>query len=239
MNDRFRQIFEGEKIVFFVLMNKSISYCASRLRCLWARFFLKSMGSSGRILCGIKIRGGKRITIGSGCFIGRNVELDASGGEIVIGNGVEIRDGARILSRGIRMGDKVTVGENAYLSGTLDVEQGAWISRNCDLTGQIKIGRAILGPQVSVIGGEDHARDQTSGAVLMMPDAKNEKILPVQIESGVWIGHGAIILKGVTLSRNLVVGAGSVVTKSFSEGGVIAGNPAQKIRSKLTLDRGT
>jgi acetyltransferase-like isoleucine patch superfamily enzyme len=103
---------------------------------------------------GLKIRGSKKIRIGSRCFIGRNVELDASCGEIVIGNDVEIRDGARILSKGIHVGDGVTLGEGAYLNGSLDIATGAWISRGCDLTGDIKIEKAILGPHVAVIAGE-------------------------------------------------------------------------------------
>ena len=46
-----------------------------------------------------------------------------------------------------------------------------------------------------------------------------------------WIGMNSIILPGVVLGDNTVVGAGAVVTKSFPEGHcVIAGNPARKIR---------
>lgn len=46
-----------------------------------------------------------------------------------------------------------------------------------------------------------------------------------------WIGMNSIILPGVTLGTNTVVGAGSVVTKSFSEGYcIIAGNPAKIIK---------
>jgi len=46
-----------------------------------------------------------------------------------------------------------------------------------------------------------------------------------------WIGMNTVILPGVVLGNNTVVGAGSIVTKSFAEGNcVIAGNPAQIIR---------
>jgi acetyltransferase-like isoleucine patch superfamily enzyme len=51
------------------------------------------------------------------------------------------------------------------------------------------------------------------------------------IEDNVFIGINAIILPGVCLGPNTVVGAGAVVTKSFSGNGVIAGNPAKVICS--------
>lgn len=50
---------------------------------------------------------------------------------------------------------------------------------------------------------------------------------PVTIESGVWIGGGAVILPGVTIGRNSVIGAGSVVTKSIPENSIAVGNPCR------------
>ena len=52
----------------------------------------------------------------------------------------------------------------------------------------------------------------------------------VHIEENVWIGAGAIILPGVTIGKNSVIGAGSVVTKDIPENVVAVGNPCRVIR---------
>lgn len=49
------------------------------------------------------------------------------------------------------------------------------------------------------------------------------------IERNVFIGTGTIILKGVSIGENSVIGAGSVVTKSFPKNSILAGNPAKII----------
>jgi maltose O-acetyltransferase len=54
--------------------------------------------------------------------------------------------------------------------------------------------------------------------------------LPVRIEDNVWIGGGAIILPGVTIGKNSVIGAGSVVTKPIPENCVAVGNPCRILR---------
>ncbi|QNJ98950.1 acyltransferase [Constantimarinum furrinae] len=53
----------------------------------------------------------------------------------------------------------------------------------------------------------------------------------VKIEDDVWIGAGAIILPGVTIKKNSIVAAGSVVTKDFPSHSIIGGNPARLIKS--------
>lgn len=53
---------------------------------------------------------------------------------------------------------------------------------------------------------------------------------PVIIEENVWIGDHAIVCKSVTIGRNSVVGAGSVVTTNVPENSVAVGNPARVVK---------
>ena len=54
---------------------------------------------------------------------------------------------------------------------------------------------------------------------------------PIEIGHGCWIGMNAIILPGIHLGPHTIVGAGSVVTRSFPDGHcTIAGNPAAVVR---------
>lgn len=53
----------------------------------------------------------------------------------------------------------------------------------------------------------------------------------IVIGDNVWIGAGAMVLPGVEIAENIIVGAGSVVTRDLIESGCLyAGNPAKKIK---------
>ena len=56
------------------------------------------------------------------------------------------------------------------------------------------------------------------------------KCKPVLLKKGCWLGANVIVLSGVTIGANSVIGAGSVVTKSIPDGVVAAGNPAKIIK---------
>jgi len=59
------------------------------------------------------------------------------------------------------------------------------------------------------------------------PPTKNNSVI---IRAGSWIGGGVVILPGVEIGRNSVVGAGSIVTKSIPAFAVCVGNPAKILR---------
>ena len=55
---------------------------------------------------------------------------------------------------------------------------------------------------------------------------------PVVISDDVWIGARAIILPGVQIGRDAIIGAGAVVTKDLSEYAIVVGNPARVIKQR-------
>ena len=60
---------------------------------------------------------------------------------------------------------------------------------------------------------------------------------PVKIEDNVWIGSNVVILPGVTIGENSVIGAGSVVTKDIPKNVVAVGNPCKVLRPITDRDR--
>lgn len=88
--------------------------------------------------------------------------------------------------------------------------------------GRIKIGKGTyIAPNVGLI---------TANHDLLDPDRHLEP-KPIELGNKCWIGMNSVLLPGVTLGDHTIVGAGSVVTKSFKDGWcVIAGNPAKIIK---------
>ena len=55
---------------------------------------------------------------------------------------------------------------------------------------------------------------------------------PTVISDGVWLGAGCIVLKGVTIGKNTVVGAGSIVVRDLPPDIVAEGRPARAVRKR-------
>ncbi|MDJ1008708.1 MAG: sugar O-acetyltransferase [Paracoccaceae bacterium] len=79
-----------------------------------------------------------------------------------------------------------------------------------------------IGPYVQVLTA-DHPRDAETR------DAGLEFGQPITVGRNVWIGGGALLLPGVSVGDDAVIGAGAVVTKDVAPGVTVAGSPARPI----------
>jgi acetyltransferase-like isoleucine patch superfamily enzyme len=102
----------------------------------------------------------------------------------------------------------------------------------------IRIGRrVIVSYNVTIADSDFHPRDpeqRKQDAIANAPEGDRSRrpplvAKPVVIEDDVWIGIGAIVLKGVRIGRRARIGAGTVVTKDVPAGATVVGNPARLI----------
>lgn len=134
------------------------------------------------------------------------------------------------------------IGEGVYLEPPFHanwagrhVHMGKNVYANFNLTlvddGEIYIGDyTMIGPNVTIA---------TAGHPVL-PELRQEAYqfnIPVHIGKNVWIGAGVIILPGVTVGDNTVIGAGSVVTKDIPSDVVAVGNPCRVLRPIGEKDR--
>lgn len=102
---------------------------------------------------------------------------------------------------------------------------GAFLNFNCVILDvvAVTIGAGTqIGPAVQIYAA-DHPRDAATR------NAGLEFGRPVRIGRNVWIGGGAIILPGLMIGDDAVIGAGSVVTRDVAAGAHVAGNPARQM----------
>ena len=111
-------------------------------------------------------------------------------------------------------------GKNTYIGDNVFINYMCTILDN----NTVRIGNhAMIGPNVQIYTAAHDIQAETRIQGWEVAKA-------IEIEENVWIGGGAIILPGVSIGRNSVVGAGSVVTRSVPSNTVVAGNPARVIR---------
>lgn len=190
------------------------------------------MGCGRRLFswCGRRWLQWRGVRCGAGLTLhGLPLVRRAPGSAIELGHGVALCSTSRwnpvgvnhpVILRTVRAGARIAIGDDSGLSGvSICAARSVQIGREC-----------LLGANVVITDSDFHSvapagrRRSTAGV----------GVAPIVIEDNVWLGMNVIVLKGVRIGRNSVVGAGSVVTRDIPADCIAAGNPARVVR-QLTV----
>ncbi|MGJ8723014.1 MAG: DapH/DapD/GlmU-related protein [Roseibacillus sp.] len=128
------------------------------------------------------------------------------------GCGVIVRPGFKVTHP-----SNVQVGDDVYINSDVNIMSH----------GSVRIGaRSIIAPRVQIISVN---HDLNFKGLELRDSTVLEE---VDVGEDVWLGAGAILLPGVSIGNNSVVGAGSVVTKTLPENVIAVGNPCRVIRAR-------
>ena len=128
-----------------------------------------------------------------------------------------------------------SLGEDCYIEPPLHANWGGkrlhlgnnvYANFNLTLVDDVEIyidDYVMIGPNVTI----------ATGTRPILPELRLQAYqynMPVHIKKNVWLGAGCIVLPGVTIGENTVIGAGSVVTKDIPANVVAAGTPCRVLR---------
>jgi len=133
--------------------------------------------------------------------------------DVEIGEGTVVHDQVNLF--------KCKIGKNCKIDSFVYVEEGVIIGDNCKIrpfvfipTGVTIEDNIFVGPNVTFTNDK-------------YPKVKGEwTLLKTFVKSGATLGANSVILPGVTIGKEALVGAGSVVTKDVPDGAIVSGNPA-------------
>lgn len=118
----------------------------------------------------------------------------------------------------IEVGEDVSIGSGAVLMAS----KSRIVIKN----------KVMFGPNVTVIGG-NHNISVPFRFMFDVEEKRPEDDEDILIEDDVWVGTGAIILKGVKIGRGSVIAAGAVVNKDVCPYTIVGGVPARPIRVRF------
>lgn len=164
---------------------------------------------------------------------------------IAPGNQVEVDDSARIKSCKVSIkgnNNRLVIAKGVCLrkveieivgeSCIIEVGKDSIIGHGCYLSVKEK------GISLSIGENANFSRNVrvmcADGHDILKENERVNRAKSIKIGSNVWLADGAIILKGVTVGDNAVVGIQAVVTHDVPAGSIAAGNPARIVRKGIT-----
>jgi maltose O-acetyltransferase len=142
------------------------------------------------------------------------------GEQVIIESGFHLDYGSQVI-----VGDRTYININCTFLDGLNTSVGGKKLTLDKYNASIVVGRdCLIGPNVQLLSVSHDVDPKLRQA------HKYNYVETITIADNVWLGAGVIVLAGVTIGKNSVIGAGSVVTKNVEENSFYAGNPAKKIK---------
>jgi acetyltransferase-like isoleucine patch superfamily enzyme len=150
--------------------------------------------------------------------------------DVKLGKNVRIYDFTNLY--GCEIGDDVKIGT------FVEIQKGSKIGNRCKVSSHTFICEGVIleddvfiGHNVTFIN--DRYPRATNGTGQLQADS-DWNCVATLVRRGASIGSGAVLLCGITIGQNAMIGAGSVVTKDVPPGTIVAGNPARVIKKNQT-----
>ena len=187
---------------------------------------------------------GDRVTIGEHCTIGKiptptsamvqNKKFAPE--DTIVGDDTCLCSGVTLYT-GVKVGRECLIGDSASLFTNITVGDKVLISRGVTINAHVTIGSCTRIMDLTHITGHSTIGSNVFISVGVYTANDNffnkygitEKIKGITIGDKTSIGSGAILMPGVTIGKQCIVAAGSVVKESFGDGLLIAGNPAKAL----------
>ena len=123
------------------------------------------------------------------------------------------------------------IGENCNINAHCFIENNVTIGNNVTVKSGVYIWDGTIIEDNAFIGPNVTFTNDKNPRSKVYPD----KFLTTTIKAGASIGAGAVILPGITIGKNAMVGAGSVVTKDVPDNVTVIGNPARILTKKENI----
>jgi len=172
------------------------------------KFFIKS---------GVKMVGPETIFFSKDTKIGKNVTINpyvVIGKKVKIGNNVTINSFSHL--EGCKIKNKVEVGPYARLRPGTILEEGSKIGNFVEVK-KSTVGKKSKINHLSYIGDSELGKGVNVGAGTITCNYDGVKKSKTKIKDNVFIGSNSSLVAPITLEKNSIIGAGSVITKKVKK----------------------
>jgi acetyltransferase-like isoleucine patch superfamily enzyme len=187
---------------------------------------------------------GKNAEIGDYVIIGKPPKGKTDGDlKTIIGDKAVIRSHTVIyagnkIGNNFQTGHHVTIRENNDIGNNVSIGSGTDVEYEVKIEDQVRIHSQAFIPEYSILRKGCWIGPNVILTNARYPGSEGVKLRlnGPELKENVKVGANSTILPAVTVEKNSLIGAGSVVTKDIAENIIVAGNPAKKINDIDTVE---